>query len=121
MGAPENEREAIRLFQAAAAKVVSELDEGDVRRKYGGYSQRIAAKEKLVARRQTFRASFERVDGTLLKPEREMLVLLGEISKLNRDGNCWAVQTTGTIGNELVGYLDAADGKLVFLWIVPEG
>ena len=48
---------------------------------------RIKQCNKLSARRQTFGEAHARVDDTLLPGERPLLVLLGKIDRLNRDGD----------------------------------
>ena len=70
----------------------------------------------------TCEACFQRIDGTLTEKERQQLILSGEIDDLrNQSGDCWEIMTIGGIGSGIEGYIDAATGELLVLWIVPEG
>lgn len=65
---------------------------------------------------------FERIDGTLTQVERESLILFGAINDLRgQSGDCWEIMSFGGFGNSIEGYLDANTGKLLVLWIAPEG
>ena len=52
--------------------------------------------------------------------ERQTLILYGSLENLQRDGQCWAVQSVGGFA-EIAGYLDATTGELIFAWLIPEG
>jgi len=85
-------------------------------------SDRVRTRKKLSARLESYRRIYDRVKGTLTPSERETLVLHGALPDLNREGECWVIESfTGCPCSEIAGYVDAKTGRLVFVWVMPEG
>ena len=102
---PANAEEAISAFKTQS-KTLASVSPGE---------------SPLIARREPFSQALERVDDTLTERERRELIRYGTLDDLRREGDCWAVESSGSFGNGIIGYLDAETGLLVFVWIVPEG
>lgn len=58
---------------------------------------------------------------TLSPEEQKTAILRGTIPDLKREGDCWEVHFFDGFGASLTGYRDVRTGKLVFLWLIPEG
>jgi hypothetical protein len=117
----KTKNEPVRDAKQAIAAFMRQAGPALAKRAERKYVEGQLKPETLSAKRITFAAAFERVDGTLSAEERKTLILLGKIADLKRDGECWEVMTFGNLGNGLEGYLDPKTGRLVMLWIVPEG
>jgi hypothetical protein len=75
--------------------------------------------EKWHVQKQPYSKALKRVEGTLRADEMAAIVY-GKLDDLRTDGECWHVEDLqGFFG--LIAYLDAKSGKLVFLWMPPEG
>jgi len=48
-------------------------------------------------------------------------ILLGSLRALDRDGACWEIHYDGMLGGGLDACVDAADGRVLFIWRTPEG
>ena len=124
--APKDEATAIDLFQSQAliSLPVNLTSERQVL-----IVDAINDREHLHARRATYEACFERIDGTLTAKERDSMILHGTTDDLrgDRSGGCWAITSLGRAdfkmpsNSSIEGYLDDHTGKLLVLWIVPEG
>jgi hypothetical protein len=113
--------EPVRDAKQAIAMFVRQARPALAKRSERKYVEGLLKPETLSAKKITFAAAFERIDGTLSAEERKTLILVGKIANLKRDGECWEVMIFGNIGNGLEGYLDPKTGRLIILWIVPEG
>ncbi|TWU38604.1 hypothetical protein [Novipirellula artificiosorum] len=116
---PENADSALDAFQVQAFNSLPE----DLSSDRQAFAVRaIKDREHLHARRLTCQACFQRIDGTLRQDERQSLILFGTIDDLRgQAGNCWEIMSFGTFGNSIEGYIDVDTGRLLVLWIVPEG
>jgi len=81
----------------------------------------LAMSEKLSGKQQSYKQVLSRVDDTLSAQERKTLILYGTLDDLKKPGQCWAVQTADGFKSEIAAYLDPQTGKLLFMWIIPEG
>jgi hypothetical protein len=118
--APKTAEEARKAFQAQATPIVDKaMSKVKDAQKY--WRARIVDDKQLSARRRPYSEALKRVEDTLTEREKKDLILHGTLQDLRRQGDCWAIETTGSRGNELAGYLDARTGELVFLWLIPEG
>lgn len=116
---PHDAGTAIESFQSQALAALPEALHAE-RRQF--VVDTINDREHLHAAEMAIEACFQRIDGTLSLREREESILFGEIDDLrNRFGDCWEVTSFGRFGSGIEGYLDRATGKLLLLWIVPEG
>jgi ATP-dependent protease HslVU (ClpYQ) peptidase subunit len=78
--------------------------------------------EGRVAARQLQSAECHKlVSSTLSADEKKRLVIYGTLDDLNPDRKVWAITNPGEDGNGFEAYLDQKTGKLLFLWIIPEG
>lgn len=116
---PENATEALNQFQSQALNSLPKHLTPELRE---FATNAIKHRDHLHARRLTCQACFERVDGTLTHGERKSLILFGVIDDLKTNaGDCWEIMSFGSFGNSIEGYVDADTGRLLVLWIVPEG
>ncbi len=76
--------------------------------------------KKWSVNRKPFAEALMRVENTLSPEEQKTAILRGTIPDLKRAGECWEVHFFGG-SSSLTGYLDTRTGKLVFLWLIPEG
>jgi hypothetical protein len=116
---PEDAGAALDAFQSQAFNSLPK----DLSSESRAFAVRtIKDREHLHARRLTCQACFQRIDGTLRQEERQSLILFGTIDDLRgHAGNCWEIMSFGTFGNSIEGYIDSDTGRLLVLWIVPEG
>ena len=112
--------EAIRTFQRLWRDNLAQHLTDEQRRYTDHVVAKVRSGKEVSARFQSLQECFSRVDGTLTDGERKKLILHGSISDLEGLGSCWAIETHGGLGNDLCAYIDTR-GKLVFVWIVPEG
>jgi hypothetical protein len=75
--------------------------------------------ERVIVRETTGREAFDRIDGTL-RPSERSLILLGDLQQLRQQPKLTEIHNPGTFGNGFSAYV-APNGKLSFLWIIPEG
>ena len=75
--------------------------------------------ERLVAVEIDGRIAADIIESVLTTQERH-LILLGDLEDLRKHPQLTEVQNPGTIGSGFSAYL-TPDGKVVFLWIIPEG
>lgn len=116
---PSPEEKAIESFQSQALTCIAVLRSVEAK-KFA--TDQINDRAHLGCQRVTAKACFERMDSTLSPQERSDLILFGRIDDLrDRGGDCWDVCSFGGFGNSINGYLDVQTGKLLVLWIVPEG
>jgi hypothetical protein len=78
------------------------------------------APEKLTAKTEPCRESRALVE-RINREVRYDFVVYGTLADLDRDGDCWRVMYEGGMNLEAIGYLDAATGRLLLVWRVPEG
>jgi hypothetical protein len=117
-GAPKTAEEAIATFQILAKPVVAKV-QPEARRKL--LESRLGAPDKLKAVRQSFKVALARLHSTLTPAEKPNFIIYGALVDVPQEGDCWTVESFGSGKSEVVGYLDAQTGRLVLLWIVPEG
>jgi hypothetical protein len=110
-------QEARAAFPAQVRSVARTMPEA--RRKM--LESRLGDPKQLAVGRQSYAAALARVTDTLSDRERPNLIIYGTLTDLRRAGDCWALQSTGHFGSEFSGYVDVNTGRLVFLWIIPEG
>ena len=85
-------------------------------------SWRVRAKDKLSARRQAYRDLYRRVKDTLSPEEQKKLILYGRLAELDREGEGWVIESlSGCPCSEIAGCIDVTSGRLIFVWIMPEG
>ena len=109
---------------------------------------RAAWKEEISVASKTHRARGEDFDGAVLDgpPERRRLtrmkcrdaashgprgwaetqygaelLLFGELSAFDRDGDCWELELAERMGSTVVGFVDVQTGAAVYAFIAPEG
>jgi hypothetical protein len=115
---------AIKLFQRYWDSIVLPgLREGNPKRLWAqSMCRRVRATDKLYARRRAYRELYRSVNGTLSPVERRKLILYGSPADLNREGEGWVVESSsGCPCGEIAGCVDAKSGRLIFVWLVPEG
>lgn len=56
-----------------------------------------------------------------LSPKEMSLILYGKLADLKPDRKVWSVVNPGHSGSGFEALLDQKDGRLIFLWIMPEG
>jgi hypothetical protein len=99
-----SENDAIRRFHAVRGSI--------------GFSP--DPEERLRARRDLLRNCLARVNDTLRPQEKKYCIVFGNLSALDRDGDCWIVEVDqGLLGGQ-VAYFDDMGG-LVLAWRAPEG
>ena len=76
---------------------------------------------RVEARSVSSEACHKRLTMTLSEGERKSLILVGSLEDLKPDQQVWAISNPGDLGNGFEAYLDQKDGRLLFLWIIPEG
>jgi hypothetical protein len=85
-------------------------------------SERVQMKNKLSARLESSRKVYERVKDTLGPSEQQTLILYGDLADLDREGEVWMIESfMGCPCSEVAGYVDAKTGRLIFVWVMPEG
>lgn len=123
MKIPASEAEVRKTFQEQALAIVKRVDteprNGRPSREF--LVKQVSDGDHLSVRKQSFADALRRVEGTLSPEEQKTLILHGKIEDLRKDTDCWEVFSFGGFGSGVEGYVDAATGKLTFLWIVPEG
>ncbi|MFL6606028.1 MAG: hypothetical protein ACJ8R9_32525 [Steroidobacteraceae bacterium] len=58
---------------------------------------------------------------SLAPDTRQKLIVYGSLEALKQRSSIWAVYNPGTNDAGFEAYLDASTGKLLLLWIIPEG
>jgi hypothetical protein len=76
---------------------------------------------RVGARIESSEASHKLVTMTLSKQEKKQLILFGNLEDLKPYRKVWAITNPGDFGNGFEAYLDQKDGKLLFMWLIPEG
>jgi RNA polymerase sigma factor (sigma-70 family) len=117
-GAPRSAEEAIATFQVLAREAAAKA-QPDARRQL--LESRLGSTIKLKAVRQSFKEALARLHDTLTPAEMPNFIVHGAPVNVPDVGDCWTIESFGSGKSEVVGYLDAATGRLVLLWIVPEG
>jgi hypothetical protein len=100
-----SENDAIRRFHAVRGSVglVPQFDD-----------------ERLTARRDLLRNCLAQLNGALRPQEKKDSIVVGELSALDRDGECWEVYADqGLVGGQIAYFDDM--GRLLLAWRVPEG
>ena len=85
------------------------------------WSSQLNQPQKWMVKRQPFQSAFRRVSDTLTPEERKTLIVRGKLQDINRVGECWAIEYVGDYVNGMAAYVDVQTGRLVFLWMIPEG
>ena len=117
--ATNTEKFSLSIFQNQSQAIIVKVKPEKYRK---SLESKIVTPEKLVARRIDFSEAFKQVKGTLTKEERKKLILYGSLADLRQEGECWAIESFGNgMTSEIAGYIDVKSGKLVFLWLIPEG
>jgi hypothetical protein len=76
--------------------------------------------ERLLGRRDLLRNCLALVNGALRPPEKKDCIVFGDLSALDREGECWVVEVDhGLLGGQCAYFDDR--GLLIFAWRVPEG
>ena len=115
---PKNSEQAIDQFVDQARRKISDAQTPGQE----FVSRTIDDRKHLHARRLKCTACAARLNDTLTATERQTLILHGSIVDLEKhSGECWQVESYGGFGNSLSGYLEADTGRLIVLWVVPEG
>jgi hypothetical protein len=79
-----------------------------------------APDERLTADRDLLRNCLARINGSLQPQEKKDCIVFGDLSTLDREGECWVVQVDqGLLGGQ-VAYFDDT-GRLLLAWRAPEG
>jgi hypothetical protein len=127
---PPKSKERLALGSAAEARKAfhSEFDaflkksfSQQGQRRWRGRLDVLDDERKWSVGRQPFAEAWKRVDDTLTEKERKSQIIYGTLDGLRTaKGDCWAVQYFADFDG-IIGYLDARTGRLVFLWIPPEG
>ena len=114
---------AIVLFQHYwESTVLSGLREGSQKKGLARTMSERVQKKKLSGHLVSYRKIYDRVKDTLTPFERGTLVLYGELADLDRDGEAWVIESfTGCPCSEVAGCVDPKTGRLMFVWIMPEG
>jgi hypothetical protein len=66
-------------------------------------------------------AIHDRVENTLLPIQYKTAVKVGSLTTLLPDRRVWIISHSFDVFNMFQAVLDAKDGKLIFLWFIPEG
>ena len=115
---PANDREAVtsfqRLWRESLAKKLDSSPHFDL------LSHLYAEPGRVFARLQTSSESLQRVSGSLTEDEKKRLIVVGSLADLKPERQVWAVTNPGG-GPGFEAYLDAKNGHLILLWVVPEG
>jgi len=113
---------AILLFQNYWDSIVVAGLREKSRTLWQSMSERVRTRKKLSARLESYRKVHDRVNDTLTASERETLILYGALSDLDREGEGWVIESfNGCPCSEVAGYVDAKTGRLLLVWIMPEG
>ena len=67
----------------------------------------------------TFRVGYDRLNDTLMPAEKKQVVAFGRIEDLDRDGDCWEVESQFYPACFCAYF--TPQGELIFAWHVPEG
>jgi hypothetical protein len=116
--------QAIKLFEHYWDSIVLPgLPKGTSKRNLAQeMSWRFGPEKRFSTRRKDYREVYGIVKDTLSPKERRQLILYGRLADLNRKGDCWMVSSiSGCPCGETAGCIDAKTGKLIFVWIMPEG
>jgi hypothetical protein len=76
---------------------------------------------QVSARSSTSAEGLKRVSDTLTEKERRSLIVYGALKDLEPDRPVWTITNGGGIGAGFQAYVDQKSGKLIFLWLIPEG
>ena len=115
---PANDKEAVTAFQRLWRESLAKKLESSPYFKL--LSHLYAEPGRVFARLQTSNESLQRVSGSLSADEKKRLIVVGTLGDLKSERQVWAVSNPGG-GPGFEAYLDAKDGHLIFLWVVPEG
>jgi hypothetical protein len=122
---PVNDAEqAIALFQCYWESIVLSglRDESQQKTLARTMTERVRTRKTLSGRLASYREIHHRVDDTLTPSERKTLILYGALADLDRTGECWVIESfAGCPCSEVAGYIDAKTGRLMFVWLMPEG
>lgn len=76
--------------------------------------------ERVTANRESLKKCLADFKGTLSPLEEKNCVIFGELSGLDREGECWVVRVDlGLLGGQIAYFDDM--GQLLFAWRAPEG
>jgi hypothetical protein len=84
-------------------------------------SQQIVEPGRVYAQLQPAADSLSGVSNSLSETEKAKLILFGRLDDLKIDRKVWAIRNPGTLGSGFEAYVDSKDGRLLLLWIIPEG
>jgi hypothetical protein len=77
-------------------------------------------RDKITVRRVTYKDGQAAVHRTHGESPSSRFIKTGEVSALARDGDCWEARLSTGLRGDHVAYFDD-DGRLVLLWLIPEG
>ena len=117
----EQPQEAIRAFQSFWKNDLLPRLTDPKSRYAGALTPTVQGAGHLSAQLMPLRECHLRVDDTLTTTERQKLIFHGSLKDLDQDGQCWAVGSFGNRKSEVAGYLDPNTGKVLFVWMIPEG
>lgn len=115
---PTNAQEAVATFQRLWRDSLSKQLEANPHFKL--LSALYAEPGRVSATLQSSSFIHQRVSFSLTAEEKKHLILVGSLKDLEVERQIWAVVNPGG-GPGFQAYLDARNGHLIFLWIIPEG
>ncbi|WP_395749839.1 hypothetical protein [Prosthecobacter sp.] len=115
---PANDKEAVASFQRLWRESLAKKMESSPYFKLLSHLHNEPG--RVFARLQTSAYSLQRVSGSLSAGEMKQLIVFGTLDDLKPERQLWAVINPGG-GPGFEAYLDAKDGHLIFMWVVPEG
>ena len=83
--------------------------------------QQVFEEGRVAAQELQSAACQQVVTSSLSADEKKRLILFGTLDDLVPDRKVWAIANPGHFGNGFEAYIDQKTGKLLFLWIRPEG
>jgi len=92
-------------------------------------NENVARAKDLITRRQlppsvkqqAFSAYKEQLERTVGASAVNDAVIYGQVTDLQRDGQCWSVVYSGLLTGGVSGCIDATSGEPVVVWVTPEG
>jgi hypothetical protein len=103
-GAPISEAEVVRRFRELRTSVGIPPVPG----------------EKVLVRRDTARTCMAQVNDSLRPTELAKFIVAGQLSALDREGDCWVVELQQELTGGQIAYFDDS-GQLLMTWLYPEG
>jgi hypothetical protein len=117
--APRNISEAIGIFERFWHRELLPGLEEPKKRFVLALGEKVPG--QLQAGASTFDQFRRELDYSLMPAERRELILYGSPEGLPAAGACWRVESGGGFGAEIRACLDPTTGKVIVVWIAPEG